>query len=288
MKNKEEVLNILYTGYAALRATTTVDTFKSYIEKSTVLEDDDIQESQLSGQVTVVRQRQEMELIRVKNEEEIRHIANLKTARVDQLEKQLEIQQKLNFEDLIQQDALQERRRFEHEADLQRRDDLQKRLRVEREENLEYEQKRNQMQLEMERAKLGLEHDRRMFLDPSYKSNFLEMDRLAQLPVATVLSIVPSDSVLSDESATHVEQRKLKKPRKYKKAEKDPEVLQQAAATRSIKAATTRRERAEALKEKKRLEYLALHVTDSSLNAIKARYEDLMLRAGVSLPGSTP
>ena len=300
MRNKEEVLNILHTGYAALRATTTVDTSKPYLGKA-VLEDGE------ESQLPIVLQRQEIQLIRVKNEEEIKHIANLKTARADQLEKQLEVQQKLNFEELIQKDALQERIRFKHEADMQRKDDLQKsirmeheaemqrkddlqkRLRVEREESMEYEQrvqqmaidndqKRNQMQLEMERAKLSLEHDRRM-LDPIYQA--VETERIAQLPVASVLSfeLVGSESG----SADSVDPPKPKKARntRARVQVEISEAKKQANAERYAKYAKTRRDRAEALKEKKRLDYLAVNATNTSAEAVKARYEDLRIRCGL-------
>lgn len=318
MRNKEAVLNLLHTGYAALRSTTTVDTSKPYLGK-TVLEDGE------ESQLPIVLQRQEIQLIRVKNEEEIKHIANLKTARADQLERQLEVQQKLNFEELIQKDALQERIRFKHEADLQRKgdlqksfrleheadmqrkddlqksirmehdaemqrkDDLQKRLRVEREESMEYEQrvqqmaidndqKRNQMQLEMERAKLSLEHDRRM-LDPIYQA--VETERIAQLPVASVLSfeLVGSESG----SADSVDPPKPKKARntRARVQVEISEAKKQANAEKYAKYAKTRRDRAEALKEKKRLDYLAVNATNTSAEAVKARYEDLRIRCGL-------
>lgn len=293
MKNKEEVLQLIHTGYAALRATTTVDTSKPYVgQGDAVLEKEDIEESQLPSQVVLIRKRQEMELlsvIRVRNEEEIQHIQNLKTARADQLEKQLEVQQKLNFEELIQKDAWQERIRFEHEAELKRKDDLQKCLRVEREESIEYEQrvqqmaidneqKRNQMELEMDRAKISLEHDRRMLLDPSYKSAFLETERIAQLPVASVVSIEVVGSVGLEP--------KSKKPRSAKVQQVEiSEAKKQANAAKAAKSAKTRRERAEerakALEEQKRLEYLAANVTNTSTEAVKARYEDLRIRCGL-------
>ena len=300
MKHKEEVLQLFHAGYSALRATTTVDTSKPYLgQEDAVLENEDVEESQLPSQV-LVRKHQEMALlsvIRVKNEEEIQHIQNLKTARADQLEKQLEVQQKLNFEELIQKDAWQERIRFEHEAELKRKDDLQKRLRVEREESIEYEQrvqqmaldndqKRNQMELEMERAKIALEHDRRMLLDPSYKAAFLETERIAQLPVAPVVSIEVVESVES--VGLDSNQPKAKKPRNAKV--EISEAKKQANAAKAAKSAKTRRERAEerakALEEQKRLEYLAANVTNTSTEAVKARYEDLRIRCGLPRNGA--
>ena len=313
MRNKGAFLEALHTCYAALRATTSVDTSKPYhgpyvqsVQKKASLEGAALEGAALEGAalegaaleggvLTLVRQqRQEMELlmpvIRVRNEEEIMHIQNLKTARAEQLERQLEVQQKLNFEELIQKDALQERVRMEYEADSKHKDALQERVRVEREESLAYEQRvqqmaidneqrRNQMELEMERAKIRLEHDRRMLLDHSYKSAFLETGRLAQLPVASVVSI---ESVQDEPKSKRNEFKNESKLKRNVKAKVDiSEDKKQANAIRAAKSAKTRRERVEALQEKKRLEYLAANVTNTSPEAVKARYEDLRIRCGL-------
>ena len=295
MRNKGAFLEALHTCYAALRATTSVDTSKPYhgpyvqsVQKKASLEGAALEGAALEGAalegaaleggvLTLVRQqRQEMELlmpvIRVRNEEEIMHIQNLKTARAEQLERQLEVQQKLNFEELIQKDALQERVRVEREESLAYEQRVQQMA-------IDNEQRRNQMELEMERAKIRLEHDRRMLLDHSYKSAFLETGRLAQLPVASVVSI---ESVQDEPKSKRDEFKNESKLKRNVKAKVDiSEDKKQANAIRAAKSAKTRRERVEALQEKKRLEYLAANVTNTSPEAVKARYEDLRIRCGL-------
>ena len=286
MRNKGAFLEALHTCYAALRATTSVDTSKPYVQsvqkkaslEGAALEGAALEGAALEGGVlTLVRQqRQEMELlmpvIRVRNEEEIMHIQNLKTARAEQLERQLEVQQKLNFEELIQKDALQERVRVEREESLAYEQRVQQMA-------IDNEQRRNQMELEMERAKIRLEHDRRMLLDHSYKSAFLETGRLAQLPVASVVSI---ESVQDEPKSKRDEFKNESKLKRNVKAKVDiSEDKKQANAIRAAKSAKTRRERVEALQEKKRLEYLAANVTNTSPEAVKARYEDLRIRCGL-------
>ena len=295
MRNKEKVLNLIHTGYAALRATTSVDTSKPYVQsvqKMASLEGAALEDGVLT---LVQKQRDEMELlmpvIRVKNEEEVQHIHTVNLAKSEQLilqqkfnAEQFKTLQETNAEELLQKDAWQERIRMGHEADLLQKDALQKRLRIEREESLQYEKRMQEMahenekrmqemahenekkMLETERAKIHLEHERKMLLDLSYKAAFLESERLTHLPVATVVSVVP-----------------LEAPSKRARKEKVEisEAKKQANEARALKSAATRKARMEARVEA----YLAATVHDKSA-AARVRHDDFRIRAGLPRNGA--
>lgn len=285
MKNKGAFLEALHTSYAALRATTSVDTSKPYlqsVQKKASLEGAALEDEALT---LVQKQRDEMELlmpvIRVKNEEEVQHIHTVNLAKCEQLviqqkfnAEQLKTLQETNAEELLQKDAWQERIRMGHEADLLQKDALQKRLRIEREESLQYEKRMQEMahenekkMLETERAKIHLEHERKMLLDLSYKAAFLESERLDHLPVATVVSVVPLESPPKRARKEKVEISEAKK---------------QANAARALKSAATRKVRMEARVEA----YLAATVHDKSPAASRARHDDLRIRAGLPRNGA--
>jgi hypothetical protein len=318
MKNKGAFLEALHTGYTALRATTSVNTSKPYVQsvqKKASLEGAALEDEALT---LVQKQRDEMELlmpvIRVKNEEEVQHIHTVNLAKSEQLiiqqkfnAEQFKTLQETNAEELLQKDAWQERIRMGHEADLLQKDALQKRLRIEREESLQYEKRMQEMahenekrmqemahenekrmqemahenekrahdtkhenekkMLETERAKIHLEHERKMLLDLSYKAAFLESERLDHLPVATVVSIVPLESPPKRARKEKVEMSEAKK---------------QANAARALKSAATRKVRMEARVEA----YLAATVQDKSPAASRARYDDLRIRAGLPRNGA--
>ena len=296
MKNKGAFLEALHTSYAALRATTSVDTSKPYlqsVQKKASLEGAALEDGALT---LVQKQRDEMELlmpvIRVKNEEEVKHIHTVNLAKCEQLviqqkfnAEQFKTLQETNAEELLQKDAWQERIRMGHEADLLQKDALQKRLRIEREESLQYEKRMQEMahenekrmhdtkhenekkMLETERAKIHLEHERKMLLDLSYKAAFLESERLDHLPVATVVSVVPLESPPKRARKEKVEISEAKK---------------QANAARALKSAATRKVRMEARVEA----YLAATVHDKSPAASRARHDDLRIRAGLPRNGA--
>ena len=307
MKNKGAFLEALHTSYAALRATTSVNTSKPYlqsVQKKASLEGAALEDEALT---LVQKQRDEMELlmpvIRVKNEEEVKHIHTVNLAKCEQLviqqkfnAEQLKTLQETNAEELLQKDAWQERIRMGHEADLLQKDALQKRLRIEREESLQYEKRMQELahenekrmqemahenekrmhdtkhenekkMLETERAKIHLEHERKMLLDLSYKAAFLESERLDHLPVATVVSVVPLESPPKRARKEKVEISEAKK---------------QANAARALKSAATRKVRMEARVEA----YLAATVHDKSPAASRARHDDLRIRAGLPRNGA--
>ena len=288
MKRKEQFLEAFHAGYAALRATTTVDTSRPYT--GVTGPDENFEKESVEEMALIRQQRSEALMIRARNEEEIRHINNVKAAQVEQMVEQHLGQERINFLEQTQKDIMQDKiREYREEnqkydqkmlqkinSDAQaQKDAIQQRVRIEREENQKYEQKMqkinsdalaqkdamqqririerdetlqyDQKMLENEKAKVCVERDRLM-LDPKYMLAFLKANPVEPPP---------------------------KKSRK----EQDPEAKKQAYAARTLKSATTRREKKEALQEKERLEHLhSFEASDNSAEAVKARYEDLLNR----------
>ena len=195
LKNKEELLKILHIGYTTLCSSMTVNTSKPYSGQKKACTDGAVVPFVIEDeerQVVVIRkQRTEIELllpiIRVKNEEEIQHIQNIKTAQAEQLQFQFEMQQKINAEQrmvnaeqrLINAEEIEKRQKLNTEEiekqqklnaeeiekqqklnaeALLYKDATQDRDRIERESLLQYK-----------RAELELEKERRMMMDPDYK-----------------------------------------------------------------------------------------------------------------------
>ena len=177
--------------------------------------------------VLIRKQRNEMKLLmpimRVKNQEEIQHIQNVNIAKVEQLK----IQEKLNSEQLESQQKI-------NAAALQHQDAMQERIRLEREEHLKYE-----------REKIRLEHDKRMLLEPKYRSDFLEVE---------------------------LKMKQQAEASEYKEEnEKSTEAKKKALSERGRKAAATRRARAEQ-RERDRMEIIRQQA-QASMAARQARLD---------------
>ena len=184
-------------------------------------------------QVAVIRkQRNEMELllpvIRVKNEEEIQHIQNVKTAQAEQLQFQLEMQQKINEEQRkINAEEIEKQQKLNAEA-LLYKDATQDRDRIERESLLQYK-----------RAELELEKERRMVMDPDYKVALAASQQ--PVPVTPVYVNLPIMQPIASDLDAAI------------KLKTEQDAVKKANTERALKGAATRRQKRE-IREKERIE----------------------------------
>ena len=213
-------------------------------------------------QVAVIRkQRNEMELllpvIRVKNEEEIQHIQNVKTAQAEQLQFQLEMQQKINEEQRkINAEEIEKQQKLNAE-ELEKQQKLNTEQRKINAEEIEKQQKLNaeallykdatqdrdrierESLLQYKRAELELEKERRMVMDPDYKVALAASQQ--PVPVTPVYVNLPIMQPIASDLDAAI------------KLKTEQDAVKKANTERALKGAATRRQKRE-IREKERIE----------------------------------